>query len=80
MIACNNDGLWNEAGATLDFAILPAYYQTVWFRAICASVFLFLLWMADRPEQSSSSSIVIRKTVSLSKNQLFRRGPLMFNV
>ena len=48
MIACNNDGLWNETGATLDFAILPAYYQTLWFRAICASAFLLLLWVAYR--------------------------------
>jgi signal transduction histidine kinase/ligand-binding sensor domain-containing protein len=48
VIACNNDGVWNEAGATLDFAILPAYYQTAWFRAICASGFLLLLWIAYR--------------------------------
>jgi len=32
VIACNNDGVWNEAGAFLDFSILPAYYQTDWFR------------------------------------------------
>ena len=42
--ACNNDGVWNEAGAVLDFSILPAYYQTAWFRALCAAAFLLLLW------------------------------------
>jgi ligand-binding sensor domain-containing protein len=26
--ACNNSGVWNEEGASLDFAIAPAYYQT----------------------------------------------------
>jgi hypothetical protein len=31
--ACNNSGLWNEAGAALDFNIAPAYYQTKWFLA-----------------------------------------------
>lgn len=31
VIACNNDDLWNEAGAVLNFAIAPAYYQTMWF-------------------------------------------------
>src|SRR5262249_50208830 len=31
--ASNNSGLWNEAGAFLDFSIAPAYYQTTWFRA-----------------------------------------------
>lgn len=44
VIACNNDGVWNETGAFLDFAVLPAYYQTVWFRALCEASFLLLLW------------------------------------
>lgn len=43
VIACNNSGLWNEAGAFLDFTIAPAYYQTVWFRVSLAAGFLGLL-------------------------------------
>ena len=35
VIACNNDGVWNETGAALDFSIAPAWYQTNWFRAFC---------------------------------------------
>src|SRR5262249_53788668 len=31
VMACNNSGVWNEAGAFLDFYISPAYYQTTWF-------------------------------------------------
>jgi PAS domain S-box-containing protein len=42
--ACNNSGVWNEAGAFLDFSIAPAYYQTNWFRALCGAAFLGLLW------------------------------------
>jgi signal transduction histidine kinase/ligand-binding sensor domain-containing protein len=45
--ACNNSGLWNEAGAALDFNIAPAYYQTKWFLALCiatASAGLYLLY------------------------------------
>jgi len=45
--ACNNSGVWNEAGATLDFNIAPAYYQTNWFLAICiatASMALYLFY------------------------------------
>jgi len=45
VIACNNNGVWNEAGASLDFSILPAYYQTGWFRASCVVAFLILLWV-----------------------------------
>jgi len=32
VIAANNSGVWNEAGASLDFSVAPAYYQTLWFR------------------------------------------------
>jgi signal transduction histidine kinase/ligand-binding sensor domain-containing protein len=35
VIACNNDGVWNDAGAILDFSIAPAWYQTNWFRILC---------------------------------------------
>jgi hypothetical protein len=35
VIACNNDGVWNDAGATLDFSVAAAWYQTNWFRALC---------------------------------------------
>jgi signal transduction histidine kinase/ligand-binding sensor domain-containing protein len=31
VIACNNDGVWNDQGATLSFRVLPAFYQTSWF-------------------------------------------------
>jgi signal transduction histidine kinase/streptogramin lyase len=44
VMACNNSGVWNEAGDTLDFSVDPAYYQTGWFQALCAAAFLTLLW------------------------------------
>jgi len=44
VMACNNSGVWNEAGTFLDFSVAPAYYQTTWFRALCAAAFLALLW------------------------------------
>ncbi len=44
VIACNNDGVWNEAGTVLNFAVLPAFYQTVTFRVLCALAFMGALW------------------------------------
>lgn len=35
VIACNNDGVWNDAGATWDFSVAPAFYQTGWFQLLC---------------------------------------------
>jgi signal transduction histidine kinase/ligand-binding sensor domain-containing protein len=43
LMACNNNGVWNEAGTFLDFDIAPAYYQTAWFRLSCLGAFLLLL-------------------------------------
>jgi len=42
--ASNNSGVWNEQGASLDFSIAPAYWQTRWFVAVCAAAFMALLW------------------------------------
>jgi signal transduction histidine kinase len=43
--ACNNSGLWNEAGASLDFNIAPAYYQTRWFLVLCVLTTMALLYL-----------------------------------
>jgi hypothetical protein len=29
--ACNNDGVWNETGASVSFTVLPHFWQTWWF-------------------------------------------------
>ncbi|HWS87675.1 MAG TPA: two-component regulator propeller domain-containing protein [Pyrinomonadaceae bacterium] len=43
VMACNNSGVWNETGTSLDFSIAPAYYQTAWFRVSAVALFLLLL-------------------------------------
>jgi signal transduction histidine kinase/ligand-binding sensor domain-containing protein len=43
VVACNNDGVWNEAGATLTFSIPPAFYQTYWFRLLGVGLLLTVL-------------------------------------
>jgi signal transduction histidine kinase/ligand-binding sensor domain-containing protein len=37
-------GPWSQPGATLRIEILPAWYQTIWFRCLCLAAFLLLLW------------------------------------
>lgn len=34
--ACNSDGVWNETGAEISFAVLPYFWQTWWFRGLAA--------------------------------------------
>ncbi len=43
--AANDSGVWNETGASLDFSIAPAYYQTRWFAALVIVATACLLWM-----------------------------------
>jgi signal transduction histidine kinase/ligand-binding sensor domain-containing protein len=44
VIACNNDGVWNTTGASVNFSIAPSYYQTGWFRAAVGVAVLALFW------------------------------------
>lgn len=37
VIACNNDGVWNEAGAAFEFSLQPHWYETRWFYVLLAS-------------------------------------------
>jgi signal transduction histidine kinase/ligand-binding sensor domain-containing protein len=48
VLACNNDGIWNKSGATLDFDLLPAFHQTQSFLLLCALVLIILSWAAYR--------------------------------
>jgi len=36
--ACNNDGVWNEQGAVLALAVLPHFWQTLWFRLLALAL------------------------------------------
>ncbi|HEV7766677.1 MAG TPA: two-component regulator propeller domain-containing protein, partial [Thermoanaerobaculia bacterium] len=48
VIASNNDGVWNERGATLRFGVKPAWYQTNAFRVACAMLVLLSFWALFR--------------------------------
>ena len=43
VIACNNDGVWNLSGSTIEFTIPYAFYQTQWFYALCGLLGTVLL-------------------------------------
>jgi signal transduction histidine kinase len=38
--ACSSQGVWNEAGAKLDFTVQPFFYQRWWFLALAAASIL----------------------------------------
>lgn len=47
-IACNNDGVWNDTGAQLNFSIAPAWYQTARFKLLCGVFILLIVWALYR--------------------------------
>jgi Y_Y_Y domain/Histidine kinase len=38
VIAANDDGVWNEKGAAVALVVPPLFYQTLWFRILCAAL------------------------------------------
>ena len=44
VMAANNDGIWNEAGASLDLYLKPHFYQTYWFYALCTAALALVVW------------------------------------
>ena len=41
--ASDTNGVWSGAPANMAFTILPAFYQTIWFRLLCVAAFLAFL-------------------------------------
>jgi signal transduction histidine kinase/ligand-binding sensor domain-containing protein/CheY-like chemotaxis protein len=61
--AANNDGVWNEAGVATAVVLLPHFYQTVWFYAVClagsASIVVGLHRLRVRQMRHRESELVI---------------------
>lgn len=45
VIACNNDGVWNNSGAAITFTILPTFLQTIWFKLSLVAAGALLVWL-----------------------------------
>lgn len=43
VVACNNDGVWNDAGQVLTLVFKPHFWQTWWFAALCGGSVLALV-------------------------------------
>jgi PAS domain S-box-containing protein len=76
-MACNNSGVWNTEGASLDFVIPPAWYQTSWFRALYAGAFLGLLWGVYRLrlQQVRRDERKLQETVGTMPTMAWIAGP-----
>ena len=71
--AANNDGVWNEDGASLELRLQPHFYQTVWFYelgavavVLCGLAFHLLRTRHLRRRQQQLVRLVDDRTAALS--------------
>jgi signal transduction histidine kinase len=48
VIACNNDGVWNQTGASFELHLKPYFYQTYWFYVVALLGLTLLVWQVYR--------------------------------
>jgi len=79
VIACNNDGVWNERGADLSFELLPHFYQTTWFYSflliliggIIIGVHRWRIWQHVQVEQELEQRVYERtKQLEVANQEL----------
>jgi PAS domain S-box-containing protein len=77
VIACNNDGVWNEEGAHLDFVIAPAWFETTWFRLLCVAAFLAFIWglYQLRVQQFRREESKLRESIETIPAMIWIAGP-----
>ncbi len=64
VLACNNDGIWNDTGATLAVEMQPHFYQTFAFRlaAITAIIGILALIVGLRVRQLKLKQLALART------------------
>ncbi len=77
--AANNDGLWNTAGAALEFELRPRFYQSGWFyilllAALAACVFLALRLRLRRAESEFRAVLGERSRIAREIHDTLAQG------
>jgi len=77
--AANNDGLWNTAGAALEFELRPHFYQTAWFyvlllAAVAGMVVLLLRRRLQRAESEFRAVLCERNRIAREIHDTLAQG------
>ena len=74
VIATNNDGVWNESGASFHFTLKPHFYQTAWFALLCViAIFLFAgAWYRLRVDRLRKLALSLSEQVARRTQDLER--------
>lgn len=61
VVACNNDGIWNERGHALQLVIQPYFWQTWWFKGGLGGVLILGLTIGVRQVERWRAQIQIER-------------------
>jgi signal transduction histidine kinase/ligand-binding sensor domain-containing protein len=73
VIAANNDGVWNESGASLAFVIPAAFVQTGWFITLCVAGSAAAVWALVRLRVRQVANRVRRRLEERMEGRLNER-------
>lgn len=72
--ATNNEGVWSKSDGVLKISVDYAYYQTVWFRVLCAALLAGLLWFAHKLRVNHiSRQVVVRTEARMQERERIAR-------
>jgi signal transduction histidine kinase/ligand-binding sensor domain-containing protein len=83
VLACNNDGLWNDTGASLSFVIPPTFGQTIWFKLLLVALTagclaLIVAWRfrisTERVRSQLSERLVERERIARELHDTLLQG------
>jgi signal transduction histidine kinase/ligand-binding sensor domain-containing protein len=75
VLACNNDGVWNEIGASIGVRVEPLFWQTNWFRVVAVLVVvgfgiaLYELRVQGLKRQQALQANFSRKLIESQENE-----------
>lgn len=72
VLACNNDGIWNETGDSVTFSIAPHWYESWWFYSLCLLIMVVTAggvyrWRINRLRERAMllENLIAERTVDL---------------
>lgn len=70
--ACNNDGVWNEEGISIDITITPPFWKTWWFTGLSALTITLLIFAYIRIRTNTlvKQNVLLEEKVHVRTHEL----------
>jgi signal transduction histidine kinase len=77
VIACNEDAVWNESGATLGFTVLPPFWRTTWFltasgAALLGAIAGLVYYLSTQKLQRQLAVVKQQETLERERSRIAR--------